>query len=63
MFPKKMDFDSINVLDTGSHKTFPIHSKYGGKILRHTYTARNKINRFHSDLQKYVSYIGSHKFF
>ena len=34
MFPKKMDFDSINVLDTGWHKTFPIHSTYGGKILR-----------------------------
>ena len=61
MFLKKKDLNSINILYTDSHKSFPVqYIQRGGKFLKcivaHLYSIIfNELNIFHSDVQKYVS--------
>ena len=68
IFPMKNGLNSINILYTSFHKSFPIQYTYGKenlkRILTYLYcTKYNEINAFHLVIQKYVSYTGSHKRF
>ena len=66
----KNGLNSIKILYTGSHKSFPmLYGLWGGIfkacfsiIIFHIYKC-NEINKFYLDVQKHVSYTGSHKRF
>ena len=68
MFPLKNDFNSINILYTGSNKSFRCIAatwrKNLKRILTYLHWAKyNKINLFHKVVEKYVSYTRSLKRF
>ena len=61
LFPMKNGSNSINILNTDSHKSFPIHysqwRKFSKRILMYIYRLKcNEINVCHSDVQEHVSY-------
>ena len=70
MFLTKNVLSSINIVYTGSRKSFPIHfGLWEGEdflkriVINLAPTKYNEINIFHSGVQKYVSHTGSHKRF
>ena len=55
--------NNINILCASSYKSFYIHYSLKGNFLKRilTYLYCIEINRCKSDVQKHVSYTGSHK--